>query len=1022
VATAGDVNGDGYADIIAGARLYNAGTQGEGAAFVYFGGAGGIPNGNPTTADVQLESNQLNAHLGRSVAGAGDVNGDGYADVIVGANEYDAGESDEGAAFVYHGGAAGIVSGNPSTAAAQLESDDANGTLGWSVAGAGDVNADGYADVIVGAPGFDNGQGDEGVVLVFLGDSSGIASGGLGAADAMIESNQAGGNLGVSVAGAGDVNGDGYGDVIMGAPGYDSGSGIGEGAAFVLHGSLGGIASGSPAVADAQLEADQTVVNLGTSVAGAGDVNGDGYADVIVGAPFYDTGPNEGAAFVFQGSAAGVASGGPATAEARLESDQATSRLGWSVAGAGDVNGDGFADVIVGAPFYDAGTNDEGVAFVFHGSATGVGDRNPTTADAQLESDQGSAEFGESVAGAGDVNGDGYADVIVGSHLYDAVQIDEGAAFVFHGGAAGVGDRNPTTANAQLESDQGSAELGESVAGAGDVNGDGYADVIVGSHLYDAGESDEGAAFVFLGSASGVLSGNPATAATQIEADQGTAWLGKSVAGAGDVNGDGFGDVIVGASRFSAGESEEGAAFVYHGGGGASGRPVLAQQLRGGVDPTWVQPWGRAQHADEFRVVSNTTHPMGRGSLGLEVEACPVPAPFGDPSCSSTTTEWVQQSAFGITFGPALSSLQASALYRWRARALYAPYSVEQPGITPPPNPAHGPWRRLLGQAFEADIRVGLTGDIDSDGDGLSNDDEANIHGTDPFDPDSDDDGALDGSEVALGTDPTLPDHDDDGVCDGPGTGGGACTAGPDNCPFVDNPTQDNSDGLASGDACQCGDVNTDFVVNAADVQLVREHLMDHAALSGPFDEKRCNVIGAQDGGVTDCGVDDVKVLQRVLVGDPLPPRLGGGSEVEGCDGDPEVDAVVLQVVSDIALSGEAPPPVELAPQPAPGRDPQAHAQARQRIRAQAHVVVPAVSVVAERSELHPGLSARAPEHRDPELQRGDHGVVAHQRVLAIAPHRPHSPQRELLHQKQGVVGQLRVGPEEQLEWPRAGR
>jgi hypothetical protein len=119
------------------------------------------------------------------------------------------------------------------------------------------------------------------------------------------------------------------------------------------------------------------------------------------------------------------------------------------------------------------------------------------------------------------------------------------------------------TADAQLESNQADARLGLSVSGAGDVNGDGYDDVIVGDPFYDGGQTQEGAAFVFLGSASGIADGNPATAAVQLESNQAGARLGFSVSGAGDVNGDGFDDVIVGASRYDAGEEDEGAAFVY---------------------------------------------------------------------------------------------------------------------------------------------------------------------------------------------------------------------------------------------------------------------------------------------------------------------------------------------------------------------------------------------------------------------------------------------------------------------------
>jgi hypothetical protein len=163
----------------------------------------------------------------------------------------------------------------------------------------------------------------------------------------------------------------------------------------------------------------------------------------------------------------------------------------------------GLGFVIVGAFGYDAGEGDVGSAFVFLGSASGIGDADPTTAHAQLESDQANALLGQSVSSAGDVNGDGYGDVIVGAHQYDAWETNEGAAFVFLGSASGIGDADPTTAHAQLESDQADALLGQSVSSAGDVNGDGYGDVIVGAFFYDAGEGDEGAAFVFLGNSEG---------------------------------------------------------------------------------------------------------------------------------------------------------------------------------------------------------------------------------------------------------------------------------------------------------------------------------------------------------------------------------------------------------------------------------------------------------------------------------------------------------------------------------------
>ena len=709
VSSAGDLNGDGYADVIVGAPEYDSGDLAEGAAFVFLGSAAGITSESVGTALSRLESDQADARLGGCVAGAGDVNGDGYADVIVGASGYDAGEADEGAAFVFLGSASGIAGGDPTASDTQLESNQAVAWLGTSVSGVGDVNGDGYADVIVGAPTYDAGEVDEGAAFLYLGGASGIADGGPTAADAQLEGDQAGAWFGFSVSGAGDVNGDGYADLIVGASDYAAGESY-EGAAFIFLGSASGISDGGPATADTQLESNQANAYLGWSVSGAGDVNGDGYADVIVGSAAYEAGETvEGAAFVFLGSASGISDRNPTTADAQIEGDQTYAWLGTSVSGAGDVNGDGYADVIVGAPDYDAGELNEGVAVVFLGGAAGIASGNPATADARLEGDQANASMGESVSGAGDVNGDGYADVIVGASDYDAGETDEGAAFVFLGSATGIANATPATADAQLEADQPFSWLGASVSGAGDVNGDGYADVIVGASDYDAGKTDEGAAFVFLGGAAGIANGNPATADAQIAARQVEAYLGWSVSGAGDVNGDGYADVIVGATDYDAGETDEGAAFVFLGNGGADGRTVLTRQLRGTAGSLPVEPWGGSYALDRFKFEMAATHPMGRERVKLEAEICPPGAPFGTPSCNSQVSpSWVDVTSTlgGVLLSEMVSGLAGDNLYRWRARVLYARFGVTEAGITPPPNPAHGPWRRVSAQAVEADVRT----------------------------------------------------------------------------------------------------------------------------------------------------------------------------------------------------------------------------------------------------------------------------------------------------------------------------
>jgi hypothetical protein len=311
-----------------------------------------------------------------------------------------------------------------------------------------------------------------------------------------------------------------------------------------------------------KVESDQTYAHLGHAVGTIGDVNADGYDDVIVGAHHYSNGQmEEGQALVFHGSALGLRESPDWTAE----SDQEGAWFGHSAGTAGDVNGDGYDDVIVGAYLYDGGQVTEGKTYVFHGSATGLS----AIPDWTAESDQANARFGKSVGTAGDVNGDGYADVIVGASGFDNGQATEGRAFVYLGSATGLSLSPDWTA----ESDQESAQFGKSVGTAGDVDGDGFADVIVGAVLYTNGQGEEGGVFVYHGSATGLS----LTPDWQAEPDQSRAQFGSSVGTAGDVNGDGYADVIVGADSYTNGEIDEGRAFVFL--GSASG-------LRG--SPAWT--------------------------------------------------------------------------------------------------------------------------------------------------------------------------------------------------------------------------------------------------------------------------------------------------------------------------------------------------------------------------------------------------------------------------------------------------
>ena len=333
---------------------------------------------------------------------------------------------------------------------------------GFAVASAGDVNADGFSDIIIGAPFNDAGGTDAGRVYIYYGSHVIDYS-----ADVIITGNTSGGKLGYSVSSAGDVNNDGYADVIAGAIGIASNTG----GANIYYGG-----SSMNNVADVILGGLATGELFGYSVATAGDVNGDGFSDVLVGAYAYLG--YTGRVFAFFGS--GVMDN---SADIIFASGDAGSAYGVSVASAGDVNTDGFRDIIISELL---GPGSYGKAFIYLG-----GQSMDNVPDIQMTGATPADYFGSSVSSAGDMNGDGFDDVIVGAFYFNS---QAGAAYIFYGGA-----NMNSTADVTLNGVATTDLFGGSVSGAGDVNGDGFKDVIVGSRQNDGGGSNRGCAYLFWG-------------------------------------------------------------------------------------------------------------------------------------------------------------------------------------------------------------------------------------------------------------------------------------------------------------------------------------------------------------------------------------------------------------------------------------------------------------------------------------------------------------------------------------------
>ncbi len=411
--TAGDVNGDGYEDMIVSAIDYSnpiATEEEEGKLFLFYGG----PDGLSSTPAWSYESDQTTTILGFSTSG-GDVNGDGYSDIVAGGLQWSGAAEDEGKVFLWYGGPSGPSAGDADWT---LTMGQEAALFGSGAAMDGDLNGDGYNDLFVSAKMWDEPELEEGKVWLYWGSPDGPVFSGW-----TWQPDQQGAIAGFPINYAGDVNADGYEDVVIGVNGYDFIQ-QDDGLVALFYGGPG-LPSSAP---DWTGSGGQKKCNFGHWTDGAGDVNGDGYDDIIASALLYESElaeGSEGRVFVFHGGPDGPS----ATADWFGEVNQLQAQLGYSCAGAGDINGDGYDDVIGGAKYWDNGFADEGGAFVWFGGPDG------------LETDycwdgaggQDSAFYGRHVGGGCDFNNDGYSDFLVGAYRYTELLEADGKGFVYYG-------------------------------------------------------------------------------------------------------------------------------------------------------------------------------------------------------------------------------------------------------------------------------------------------------------------------------------------------------------------------------------------------------------------------------------------------------------------------------------------------------------------------------------------------------------------------------------------------------------
>jgi hypothetical protein len=436
-------------------------------------------------ADAMFIGEETGDYAGYGQIGRGDLDGDGFSDLVMGAYGNDAGGTDAGAAYVFYGPLYGTF--DMAAADAKLIGEEDSDFAGMLTIGAGDNDADGNDDVLIGARQDDDGGDNAGAAYLLRGPIHGVRE--LSTADAKLIGETAGDRAGINGGNAGDVDGDGEDDLIVTADLNDEG-GTDAGAAYLFYYSVNGNVDLSGA--DAKLTGESAEDYAGQAASPAGDVDGDGFADLLVGAIGDDEGgTNAGAIYLVYGPVHGTL-GLASAAGAKFVGEEASDQAGYLSRSSGDMDADGFDDIFVGACYNAEGGSRAGANYVIYGPAYGTIDLS--AASAKLIGEGANDKLGGPAIG--DFDGDGFDDMMTSAPGHYSLVSHDRRAYMVYGPV--YGDLDLSLADAEIQGEDSTDRAGGATA-VGDVDDDGLIDFTISDYRNDDGGTDAGKVYLFYG-------------------------------------------------------------------------------------------------------------------------------------------------------------------------------------------------------------------------------------------------------------------------------------------------------------------------------------------------------------------------------------------------------------------------------------------------------------------------------------------------------------------------------------------